>query len=542
MGVEPITGTRTFSWDGDAVLTVDQRRLPHEHTTLRLTSVGELIEAISTLAIRGAPALGIAGAFGVALSARLHTDPEAVRADARRIAGARPTAVNLGRGVARALARLPGGPDAVLAEALDLQEQDDRINRTASARAADLVLELCPRRPLRILTHCNTGRLATGAWGTALGTVRHLAERGAVELVVATETRPLLQGARLTAWELREADIPHRICVDSAAAALMARAAVDCVVVGADRIAANGDVANKIGTYALAVAAARHGLPFFVVAPESTVDESLPDGSGIVIEDRASAEVTVVNGTGIAPEGTLAFNPAFDVTPAELITAVVTERRVLPVAAPAHGAGSRAAADRLVRTARGLYRRGWMDGTAGNLSVRLDDEHALITASGRSKGELTAADTVLLSIRTGLPVHADAPVPSQDTLVHLTLYRTFPGCGAVVHAHPPHASTVATRSARDGADVARFEKFEIIKGLGLPRPDRADVAVVRNGSDVPTIADAVVRRFTAAGADVPCALLLGHHGATTWGADLEQARNRLESLEWLCRTRLLLER
>jgi S-methyl-5-thioribose-1-phosphate isomerase/methylthioribulose-1-phosphate dehydratase len=529
-------GLRTFDWDGDAIVTIDQRLLPHEHRLLRLGSVPELIEAIATLAIRGAPALGIAGALGVALSARRHADPEAVRADARRIADARPTAVNLAWGVARALARLPEGPDAVLAEALDLLEEDERINRAASARAADLVLHLCPRRPLRILTHCNTGRLATGAWGTALGTVRHLADRGAVELVVATETRPLLQGARLTAWELGEAGIPHRVCVDSAAAALMAQGAVDCVVVGADRIAANGDVANKIGTYALAVAAARHGIPFLVVAPESTVDESLPDGSGIVIEDRAAAEVTVVNGAPVTPAGTRALNPAFDVTPAELVT-VVTERRVLPAGAPAP-----TPADRLVRMAQQLYRRGWMDGTAGNLSVRLDPDHLLVTASGRSKGELTPADTVRVSLRSGRPVRADAPVPSQDTLVHVTLYRTFPDCGAVVHAHPPHAAGMATLAARAGADVARFERFEIIKGLGLARPDRADVTVVGNGSDVPTIAAAVSERFTAAPPEVPCALLLGHHGATTWGADLEQARNRLESLEWLCRLRLLLDR
>jgi S-methyl-5-thioribose-1-phosphate isomerase/methylthioribulose-1-phosphate dehydratase len=533
---QQIASTRTFEWDGAAIVTVDQRRLPHEYHVMRLTSVDELIEAISTLAVRGAPALAIAGALGVALSAHQHPCPDTVRADARRIADARPTAVNLGWGVARALARLAEGPDAVLAEALDLLEEDERVNREASARAADLVLRLCARRPLRVLTHCNTGRLATGAWGTALGTIRHLAERGALELVVATETRPLLQGARLTAWELSEAGIAHRVCVDSAAASLMARGAVDCVVVGADRIAANGDVANKIGTYALAVAAARHGVPFLVVAPESTVDEGLPDGSGIVIEDRDGAEVTMLNGLPLTPEGTGAFNPAFDVTPVELISAVVTEHRVLPD--PEH----RTAAERLVRTARTLYERGWMDGTAGNLSVRLDHEHALVTASGRSKGLLTVADTVCMSITTGRPISPHGPVPSQDTLVHLTLYRTFPDCGAVVHAHPPHATTVATLAARSGADVARFERFEIIKGLGLARPDRADIAVVRNGSHVPAISGEVTRRFSAPPPDMPCALLLGHHGATTWGADLDQARNRLESLEWLCQVRLSLAR
>ncbi|HKN99161.1 MAG TPA: S-methyl-5-thioribose-1-phosphate isomerase, partial [Pseudonocardiaceae bacterium] len=246
---------------------------------------------------------------------------------ADRIAKARPTAVNLGWGVARALTRLADGPDAVLAEACALLDEDERVNRAASGRAADLLRRLCPDRPLRVLTHCNTGRLATGAWGTALGAIRHLAERNAVELVVATETRPLLQGARLTAWELAEAGIPYRIAVDSAAPALIARGMVDCAVVGADRIAANGDTANKIGTYSLALAAHRAGIPFVVVAPESTVDESLADGTAIVIEERDPGEVVAFAGSRTAPEGAEVFNPAFDVTPIELITAVVTECR-----------------------------------------------------------------------------------------------------------------------------------------------------------------------------------------------------------------------
>jgi methylthioribose-1-phosphate isomerase len=319
---------RTFRWVDGALETVDQRRLPAEHVTLRLTTVAELIEAIQSLAVRGAPALGIVGAFGVALSARLHPSDQArVRADAERIANARPTAVNLGWGVTRALARLAAGPDAVLAEAVAVLDEDERVNRTASGRAADLLQQLCPDRPLRVLTHCNTGRLATGAWGTALGAVRHLAQRGAVELVVATETRPLLQGARLTAWELAEAGIPYRIAVDSAAPALIARGMVDCVVVGADRIAANGDTANKIGTYSLALAAHRTGIPFLVVAPESTVDESLADGGGIVIEERAPDEVAGFGGVRTTPDGVSVYNPAFDVTPIELITAVVTESR-----------------------------------------------------------------------------------------------------------------------------------------------------------------------------------------------------------------------
>ncbi|GHF20972.1 methylthioribose-1-phosphate isomerase [Amycolatopsis deserti] len=317
---------RTIDWVNGAIEIIDQVALPGEYRTLRLTTVDELIDAIRRLAVRGAPALGGAGALGTALAAFAHDDPAAVRADAERLANARPTAVNLSWGVSRALSRLGDGPDAVLAEALALLDEDERLNQEASARAAELILERCPRRPLRLLTHCNAGRLATVGWGTALGVVWHLHAAGHLEHVLADETRPLLQGARLTAWELAEAGVPYRVLPDSAAAAAMARGMVDCVVVGADRIAVNGDVANKIGTYGLALAAARHGLPFVVVAPSSTVDPELESGESIVIEERALEEITTISGIPVAPPGTKVFNPAFDVTPAELITAVVTEK------------------------------------------------------------------------------------------------------------------------------------------------------------------------------------------------------------------------
>jgi S-methyl-5-thioribose-1-phosphate isomerase len=322
--------TRTFEWVDGAVVTVDQRLLPGEHKLLRLSTVDELVTAIKTLAVRGAPALGIVGALGVALAAHQNDgDLDLTRGDADRIAKARPTAANLAWGVARVLPKLADGPHAVLAEALAVLAEDDQVNRIASGKAADLLQRLCPAGPLRVLTHCNTGSLATGGWGTALGAIRHLAGRDAIELVVATETRPLLQGSRLTAWELAEAGIPYRLVVDSAAPALIARGLVDCVVVGADRIAANGDTANKIGTYSLALAAARTGIPFLVVAPESTVDAELPDGTGIVIEERPADEVTAFGGLPTAPAGCDAYNPAFDVTPVDLITAVVTERRTI---------------------------------------------------------------------------------------------------------------------------------------------------------------------------------------------------------------------
>ena len=323
---------RTIDWDdaAGAVVIVDQCALPDVLRTIPLRTVDELVAAIQRLAVRGAPALGAAGALGVALAARAHPDDTtATLAEAKLVAGARPTAANLAWGVRRALERLDDGPDAVLATARALLDEDERVNRQLAARAGSLVLDLCAQRPLRLLTHCNTGRLATVAWGTALGAVKQLALDGHVERVYVDETRPLLQGARLTAFELAEAGITYHVCADSAAATALARGLVDCVLVGADRVAANGDVANKVGTYPLAVVAARHNVPFVVVAPESTRDVRTATGADIEVEERPGVEVTHLAGRRITPEGTEAYNPAFDITPAELVTALVTEDRVL---------------------------------------------------------------------------------------------------------------------------------------------------------------------------------------------------------------------
>ncbi|WP_328379862.1 S-methyl-5-thioribose-1-phosphate isomerase [Streptomyces sp. NBC_00440] len=323
----------SLGWEDGALIAVDQRTLPHVCRTLRLTTVDQVVEAVRTLAIRGAPAIALAGAFGVALSAAAHASPageawaggERVRADAERLVSTGPTAVHLARGVRRALGRLGEGPGAVLAEAQSMLAEYAATNRMLTRRAADLVESLLPERPLRILTHSDTGRFATGAVGTALGTILELAARRRVEEVLVGETRPLLQGSRLTAWELGEAGVPYRVVVDAAVPALMSRAMVDCVLVGADRIAVNGDTANRTGTYGLAVAAAHHDIPFLVVAPECTWDPGLPDGAGIVVEERDAQEVTHFEGTLVAPPGAAVHNPAFDVTPAPLITALVSE-------------------------------------------------------------------------------------------------------------------------------------------------------------------------------------------------------------------------
>jgi methylthioribose-1-phosphate isomerase len=318
--VDSIALMRTIDWVDGAVEIIDQTVLPGELKMLRLHTVGELVAAIQSLAVRGAPALGVAGAFGVALAARVHADdPEALAAAVHRIENARPTAVNLARGARRAAEQLPHGPEAVLEEACRVRDEEIEASASMAARGADLLVELCGGQP-RLLTHCNTGGLAAVTVGTALGVVHELHRRGHLAGVVASETRPLLQGARLTSWELTRWGIEHRVAVDSAGPFLMARGEVDAVILGADRICANGDVINKIGSYAHALGARRAGLPFVVVAPESTVDHDTPSGDAVPIEDRGSGEITPW-----AP----AANPAFDVTPHDLVTAIVTDRRVI---------------------------------------------------------------------------------------------------------------------------------------------------------------------------------------------------------------------
>jgi methylthioribose-1-phosphate isomerase len=345
VGAAP-TGFRTpFRFESDDVLLViDQRRLPDELVEIPVRGAHDTAAAIRDMAIRGAPAIGQVAALGLALQARSARSAHPV---ARRailegagdtLRAARPTAVNLAWAVDRVLRRFreigelsedgEGIAAAMLAEANAIvAEATEDHGRMAAAG-----LELLPApdgRPVQVLTHCNTGPLGAGQFGTALGVVQaaHHAERPIHVWV--DETRPYLQGARLTAWELDQAGVPHTLIPDVAAGSLLARGDVDAILVGADRIAANGDTANKVGTYPLAVLAQRHGVPFYVVAPLSSVDLETADGSAIPIEQRRADEVTVIRGVRVAPRGTMVWNPAFDVTPAALITAIVTDEGVL---------------------------------------------------------------------------------------------------------------------------------------------------------------------------------------------------------------------
>lgn len=330
---------RTIDWYDGAIRIIDQTRLPAELITIDIREVDELVLHIRSLAVRGAMALGVAGALGMALAAARSADQgtdldAALVGAAERLCGARPTAVNLSWGVAQLKqARAAGADrDELLRRALAIRDLDIEVNRALSLRGAGLL-----RGARRVLTHCNAGALAGVEYGSALGVICALHETDPLEMVYVCETRPLLQGSRLTAWELGQRGIAHRIIVDSAAAGLMLGGGVDAVVVGADRIAANGDVANKVGTVSHSLAAWQAGIPFVVAAPESSIDLATESGQQIDIEIRDPDEVLSIAGNRVAAPGSQAWNPAFDITPAALITAIVTEQRAIAGRVDGHG-------------------------------------------------------------------------------------------------------------------------------------------------------------------------------------------------------------
>ncbi len=311
----------TVFWRGDAVVMIDQRVLPHEERYNEYRDVREVADAIRNMVVRGAPAIGVAAAFGVALAARESDgNVKAISEACDLLASTRPTAVNLFWAIERMKEHIDEGAQALLAQAELILQEDIANCKAMGSFGAELVPD-----EATILTHCNAGALATGGWGTALGVIRSAVAQGKKVRVIADETRPFLQGARLTAWELKRDGIDVTVVPDVAAAALIASGEVDMVVVGTDRVARNGDVANKIGTYGVALAAHADQVPFYVAAPWSTIDMNCPDGDSIPIEERPSSEVTHVLGQRILPEGVPVRNPAFDVTPCELVTALITE-------------------------------------------------------------------------------------------------------------------------------------------------------------------------------------------------------------------------
>ena len=325
---------RPVFWQEDHLRLLDQRLLPGKLEYLVCDNAGEVAKAIHQMVVRGAPAIGITAAYGVVLAARTayKNDPaswkKAIQGDLDTLAQSRPTAVNLHWALQRMQSlfnQIEGNPEPeLLREALTIHEEDIAANRHMGALGAELIAD-----GRQVLTHCNTGSLATGGYGTALGVIRSAWKNRTLDMVYATETRPWLQGARLTAWELKQDNIPVTLIADSAAGFLLSQGQIQWVITGADRIAANGDVANKIGTYNLAVAARHHGVKMMVVAPASTFDLHTSTGADIPIEDRGPDEIVQYAGKATAPEGIATWNPVFDITPAELIDVIVTEKGVI---------------------------------------------------------------------------------------------------------------------------------------------------------------------------------------------------------------------
>jgi methylthioribose-1-phosphate isomerase len=330
-----MTEIEPIRWENEQLLLLDQTQLPHRQRWLAMRGSSQVAKAIREMRVRGAPAIGVAAAYGMALAARqvrkrtMPTFLKTMEERAVELSASRPTAVNLHWAVALCLeaARQCATPEEarerLLAEAQRLQQEDVAANRAMGQYGASLLPDSGG-----VLTHCNAGALATAGYGTALGVIRAAWETGKRFQVFCTETRPWLQGARLTAWELVQLGIPVNLIVDSAAASLMRKGEVNAIVVGADRVAANGDVANKIGTYSLSVLAKEHGIPFYVAAPTSTVDLAMPNGDHIVVEERGPSEVTHWAGRQTAAEGIGVRNPSFDVTPAKYVTAIITEHGV----------------------------------------------------------------------------------------------------------------------------------------------------------------------------------------------------------------------
>jgi len=323
---------RTIEWVNDRLVILDQTLLPNSKEYVELTTVDEVIAAIQRLAVRGAPALGVAGAFGVVIAldqgAREQWSEARLLDEINRIRVARPTAVNLAWGVEQVEGLVKVGRTELLNAARELAEADYLANRAMARLGADWLLETIGDRPLTLLTHCNTGSLAKTGWGTVHGVNRELHDRGKIKEGFADETRPLLQGARLTAWELAHEGIPFRLLPDGAAAMAITTGLIDAALIGADRVVANGDAANKIGSLGVALACKAAQIPFLVVAPESTVDRSVATGGEIHIEMRKDEEVTEMAGVRTAPVGTRTYNPAFDVTPHKYISVLVTEKRI----------------------------------------------------------------------------------------------------------------------------------------------------------------------------------------------------------------------
>lgn len=533
--------------EGEKVFLIDQTKLPVELDVLEITTAEQMWDAIQRLVVRGAPAIGLAGAFGVYLGAARRLEAGMLARDnfvasveeiGAYLDTSRPTAVNLHWAVtrmaehARALVEKDSATAAELVQGL-LQESARMLHEdVAACRAigeygADL-LEQIPNFQA-MLTHCNAGALATSMYGTALSPAYILQERNHPIAVYSDETRPLLQGARLTAWELSQSGIPVTSICDNMAGVVMAQGKVQAVIVGADRIAANGDTANKIGTYTVAVLAREHNLPFYVAAPMSTVDFHINDGTQIPIEQRKESEIRQFNGRQTVPDGAAVFNPAFDVTPERYITAIITEKGVafppfqqnlaaLRDNQPALQCDARALQRQVVQAAQSMAQDGLSSGSFGNISA-VDREHNLlaITPSGVLYDTMQPEDICLLQLDgSGVAGVQNRYKPSSELPMHCAVYARRPDCNAIVHTHAAYCTAYASSGQQLGPVISEMGMIApgVVPLVPYCAPGSADLA-----------------EETAAALAEANGCLLANHGAVTVADNMDRAYMLAQILE-----------
>lgn len=514
----------SIRYDNGALDVLNQQKLPAEEEWIKVETPEQMVEIITSLKVRGAPLIGIAAVLSMAQLAEKGESAESIEKAAALLRTSRPTAVNLATYIDRVLAAMKNGTNVredVLKAVENIFHEDTALCEAMGKSGADLI-----QPGERILTYCNTGSLATAGIGTALGVIKVAHKQGKKIHVYACETRPLLQGGRLTAWELEQNGIPYTLICDNMAASLMRSGKIDRVLVGADRISANGDFANKIGTYSLAVLAQHHKIPFHVVAPYTTFDASCPDGAAIKIEERSSHEVRGVSGSfGTvcwSPKDAPVYNPAFDVTPGSLVTSFISDSKI-PVV---QNLLDKTVINAIIDVGHFLNYFNLCPATSGNFSIRVNPEVAAITVSGVHKGELTPDDIMLVNLE-GKP-YRNSKKPSAETLLHTAIYALFPDVGAVLHTHSMYGTVLSRLLAPQTALIT--EGYEMHKALGIPTHESSVVIhIFENSQDMPALA----REVTEYLRENPKTLgfLLRGHGLYTWGKNMKEAKIRVEAFE-----------
>ena len=525
----------SIRYDKGALQVLNQQKLPAVEEWISVEAPEQMAEIITSIKVRGAPLIGIAAILSLAQLAEKNTPVDAIEHAALMLRKSRPTAVNLANYIDRVLASMKKSEDphqALLKTVEEIFHEDTALCQSMGDVGASLIQD-----GEQILTYCNTGSLATAGIGTALGVIKTAHRQGKKIHVFACETRPLLQGGRLTAWELEQNGIPYTLICDNMAATLMRSGKINRVLVGADRIAANGDFANKIGTYSLAVLAHHHHIPFHVVAPYTTIDLMCLDGAGINIEERSPHEVRGASGSfGTvcwSPKEAPVFNPAFDVTPHTLVTSYILDKGNLSADAisptNAYKAGLKKSIEDIIAAGRFLNDAHLCPATGGNLSERLDSNLVAISVSGKHKGELTADDVMIVDLQG--KAHNSAKKPSAETLLHTAVYSFFKDAKAVLHTHTVNGSVLSRIVAPATSLITEgYEMHKAFQGI-TTHESRVVIPIFENNQDMVALS----KEVTAYLQENPntYGFLVRGHGLYTWGKDMKEAKNRIETFEYL---------